>query len=424
MKNDLKKNRPRVMVFGIGAFTHGVLHILKRNGARVCTYLTRDYAHYSPSLEGKTYHSEIYPNPCRLLQKLKIDFVIPMSIDWLEADWAEEFLSMGIPIFSPNEEGIKLERDRDFSKKLCRKFKIPFPNAYTAKNRLEAENILNSFPRPYVIKNPLCSPTSPIHTIICETVEDTRSWLENIDYAEGVFLQEYMGCREAGHIALVSGEKIHSLVTDQEYKRAFNGNMGIVAGAPMGGLVEQDTDDKYGLAKELLHPLLPWFRDVGFHGPVQVTAAQRDNKWYVLEYNVRIGVTSGPMILQMLENPQNILYDIVNNQKLKIKFKPDQNFGCSLTLAGYGYPFTQVNGPNLPIRISKDFNCDVWWNEVALNSAGDMYATGHRICDVVAIAPTIDQAIKKAYENIGKINCLSSYYRTDIGKSLWPPGND
>ena len=45
-----------------------------------------------------------------------------------------------------------------------------------------------------------------------------RSWLKNLDYAEGVFLQQYVGCAEAGHIALVSGGEIYSLATNQEYK--------------------------------------------------------------------------------------------------------------------------------------------------------------------------------------------------------------
>lgn len=414
----------RVMAFGVGSFTQGILHVLKKDGAQVSTYLTRDYAHYSPSLEGKTYHAEIYPNPCKLLLKHKIDFVIPMSIDWLQADWAEEFLTLQIPIFSPFGEGMRLERERDFAKKLCRRFNIPFPEAYVAKNRLEAEIILKSHPKPYVIKNPLCSPTSPIHTVICETIEDTECWLDNLDYAEGVFLQEYMGRREAGHIALVSGNEIYSLVTNQEYKRSFNGNMGIIAGAPMGGLVEKDQEDKYNLAKETLYPLLPWFREVNFHGPVQVTAARYKKKWSVLEYNVRIGVTSGPMILHMLQNPLEVLWGVVNNRKLNIRFRPDYNFGTSVTLAGYGYPYTNVRGPCLPITISEELDCDVWWNEVTANVAGKLFATGHRIADVVAHGKLLQESIIKAYKNIDKIRCVSSYYRTDIGKSLWPPGND
>ena len=145
---------------------------------------------------------------------------------------------------------------------LCAKFKIPFPKSFVASNRIEAEKILAENPQPFVIKNPLCSPTSPIHTILCETVADTRAWLRQVNYAEGVFLQEYLGRAEAGHIALVSGGEIHSLVTNQEYKYAFDGNQGIVAGAPLGGLVERDENDKYGLARELIHPLIPWLREV------------------------------------------------------------------------------------------------------------------------------------------------------------------
>ncbi len=125
-----------------------------------------------------------------------------------------------------------------------------------------------------------------------------------MNYAEGVFLQEYLGRAEAGHIALVSGGEIYSLVTNQEYKYAFNGNQGIVAGAPLGGLVERDEKDKYGLARELIHPLLPWLREV----EIQRAAASHRRQsargqWHVIEYNIRIGVTSGPMILRMLKNP-------------------------------------------------------------------------------------------------------------------------
>ena len=209
-----------------------------------------------------------------------------------------------------------------------------FPNHSWRSNRIEAEKILERNPQPFVIKNPLCSPTSPVHTILCETVADTRAWLRQVNYAEGVFLQEYLGRAEAGHIALVSGGEIYSLVTNQEYKYAFNGNLGIVAGAPLGGLVERDENDKYGLARELLHPLLPWLRKVNYHGPIQVTAIKCNSsvgrassraglemsnppggsrgrsphqKWRVIEYNIRIGVTSGPMILRMLKNPVEVV---------------------------------------------------------------------------------------------------------------------
>ena len=133
-KKSMNERNMRIMAWGVGSYTQGMLHILKQHGADVCTYLTRDYAHYSPSLEGKTFHKEIYPNPCKLIKEMGIDFVIPMSIDWMMENWVDEFLSMDVPIFSPTLEGMKIERERNFSRVLCKKFNIPFPRAFVAGN--------------------------------------------------------------------------------------------------------------------------------------------------------------------------------------------------------------------------------------------------------------------------------------------------
>jgi phosphoribosylamine-glycine ligase len=409
-------------VLGVGAFAHSTTQILKDSGARVATYLTRTYGQYGPSLAGAVYHRDQHPSPCPLLKETAADLVVPMSIDWAQAPWQAELLSSVVPIFCPTGEGMRIERERDFARALCEEFKVPFPRARVASNRLEAEELLRQEPQPYVIKNPLCSPTSPIHTILCETVEDTQSWLKHINYAEGVFLQEYLGRLEVGHIALVSGGEIYSLVTNQEYKRAFAGDMGVVAGAPLGGLVERDENDKYGLARELLYPLRPWFRQVNYHGPIQVTAVFNKAKWHVIEYNIRIGVTSGAMILRLLANPLETLLATACNRELEPRFVRGNKFGCSVTLAGFGYPYVQVRGPQLPVEVTGQFDCDVWWNEVAAGPDGQLLTTGHRIADVIAMAPTLEKAITGAYANIRKIRSLGSYYRPDIGRTLWPPG--
>ncbi len=428
------------MILGVGSFAHSLGTTLTDAGAKVSTYLTRNYGHFSPALAGKTFSHDAFPSPVPLVRQGKIEVVIPQSIDWALQPWAEALIISGVGIFSPVGEAMRIERERDFARELCAEFKIPFPKSFVASNRLEAEKILTEHPRPFVIKNPLCSPTSPVHTILCETVADTRAWLRQVNYAEGVFLQEYLGRAEAGHIALVSGGEIYSLVTNQEYKYAFNGNLGIVAGAPLGGLVERDEHDKYGLARDLIHPLLPWLRKVNYHGPIQVTAikvaatpprrnvatrtSQPPGKWHVIEYNIRIGITSGPMILRMLKNPVETILRTARNEKLGLVFNDKLNFGCSLTLAGYGYPFTQVRGPQLPLEVDGKFDCDVWWNEVARGADGNLVATGQRIADVIALAPKLDTAIAKACANIRKIRVVGSYFRTDVGQSLWPPGNE
>lgn len=422
MKEALKRDCS-ALVLGVGSFAHSTGQILREAGASVATYLTRSYAQYPPTLVGPVYSPNQFPSPAPLLKEKQIQLVVPMSIDWAQAAWSEELLSSGVPIFSPTREAMKIERDRDFARQLCQDFKIPFPRAHVARNRLEAQAIVEREPQPFVLKNPLCSPTSPIHTILCETAADTRAWLKHIDYAEGVFMQEYLGRREAGHIAMVSAGEVYSVVTNQEYKRAFAGDLGIVAGAPLGGLAEKDPGDKYGLARELLHPLRPWFREVNYHGPIQVTAVQRAGQWHVIEYNIRIGVTSGAMLLRMLRDPLEVLLRASRNQGLELSFVDGLEFGCSLTLAGYGYPYVQVRGPQLPVEITAALDCDLWWNEVAADSDGALHSTGHRIADVVAFGRSLESALAAAYANIRKLRSLGSYYRPDVGQSLWPPGN-
>jgi len=411
-----------IMILGVGSFAHSLGSTLKAAGAEVCTWLSRPYGHYGPTLAGPTFLPVAHPSPVPLLGPHGIDVVIPQSIDWAQQPWAEDLVASGVGIFSPTGEAMRIERERDFARELCTRFGIPFPRSFVASNRLEAEKILAAHPHPYVLKNPLCSPTSPIHTVMCETVADTRAWLRQVDFAEGVFMQEYLGRAEAGHIVLVSGGEIHSLVTNQEYKYAFDGNQGIVAGAPLGGLVERDEHDQYGLARELIHPLRPWLREVNYHGPLQVTAIRRDGRWHVIEYNIRIGVTSGPMILKMLKDPVGAVLGTARNATLALSFHDHLRFGVSLTLAGYGYPFIQVRGPHLPLGVDRPLKTDVWWNEVAQGADGGLLATGHRIADVIALAPTLGAALEQAYAGIRQLRVAGSYFRTDVGQSLWPPG--
>jgi phosphoribosylamine---glycine ligase len=421
-RNQTRSGTASAMVFGVGAFTQGMMRVLRDAGASMSGYLTRPYGHYGPSMEGKVYDAAAHPSPVDILKGTNPVFVVPMSIEWALQAWAEEFVEMGVPLVCPVGEGLLLERDRDFARQLCRKYRIAFPESHAARDRADARAWVGQRKRGYVLKNPLCSPFSPLHTVVCESAAETLLWLERVDDSEGVFLQEYLGSAEAGHIALVSGGEVYSLVTNQEYKRAYAGDLGIVAGAPLGGLVERDPEDRYGLARELIHPLRPWFRRVGFNGPVQVTAMRHRGRWHVLEYNVRLGVTSGPLILRMLSNPIEVLQGTALKQPIRPRFRSGMRYGCSVTLAGYGYPYVSLSGPRLPVTVEGRLTCDVWWNEVAAEAGGGLVMTGHRIADVTAVAGTLEAALRRVYANIRRIHCAGSYYRLDIGRSLWPPG--
>jgi len=47
---------------------------------------------------------------------------------------------------------------------------------------------------------------------------------------------------------------------------------------------------------------------------------------------------------------------------------------------------------------------------------GKYYTAGGRVLGVTAMENTLDEAIKKAYEGVGKIKFQDMHYRKDIGK--------
>ncbi|MBC8259652.1 MAG: phosphoribosylamine--glycine ligase [SAR324 cluster bacterium] len=410
----------RVMVLGVGAFAHAVQTVLQECGAETACYLTRPYGHFGPKIVGQTWNSEDHPSPLPLIEKFKPDLIIPQAVAWAEQPWATDLVKQGWPIFSPVGEAMQIEISRQEASELCCQYDIPVPVFHHVQNRIEARQLTESDPRPYVLKNPICSPFSPIHAIICESEEDTKGWIERVDYAEGLFLQEYLGTEEAGHFVFISGGEISSLVTNQEYKRAFTGDMGPLAGAPLAGIVEQDPEDKYGLARELIHPLKPWFEKTGYCGPLQVTAIRKDGTWHAIEYNIRLGVSATSLLLRMLNNPVEVLLSVVQNQTPVLDWHPEKHFGCTLTLAGYGYPYVIPSVPKLPVEVSAPLSCDLWWNEVD-EEDGQLYMAnhknfemGHRIADVNACAAELGLAVEQIAKEIRKIRCLGSYYRLDL----------
>ena len=155
-----------------------------------------------------------------------------------------------------------------------------------------------------------------------------------------------------------------------------------------------------------------------------MTAIWHEHRWNVLEFNIRLGVTSGPLILRMMKQPIQALEQVVNNRDVTLELAGDRRFGCSVTLAGYGYPYTQLTPPRLSVEVTAPFDCDVWWNEVDRDLKGHIATSGqgaNRIADVTALGHSIDEALEIAYRNIKKMKCPGSYYRTDVGQTMWPP---
>ena len=81
-------------------------------------------------------------------------------------------------------------------------------------------------------------------------------------------------------------------------------------------------------------------------------------------------------------------------------------FGCSLTLAGYGYPFTPgARTAIATLEVKGKFGASVWWNRSHPRFGWQpAHHRCHRIADVIALArPNSMPPYATAYANIAKI---------------------
>ena len=131
------------MVLGVGSFAHSIGTGAGGRGRRASRRISRAITAISRRRSsGKPFRATAFPSPVPLLRENKIDVVIPQSIDWALQPWAEDLVKSGVGIFSPTGEAMRIERERDFARELCARFKIPFPKSFVASNRIEAEKIL------------------------------------------------------------------------------------------------------------------------------------------------------------------------------------------------------------------------------------------------------------------------------------------
>ena len=135
------------MILGVGSFAHSIGRALKEAGAGVSTYLTRNYGHFPPALVGADISAaRRIPVPFRCSRSGASTWSSRSPLTGRMQPWAAELIASGVGIFSPTGEAMRIERERDFARAVCARFKIPFPRSFVAANRLEAEKFWPSIP--------------------------------------------------------------------------------------------------------------------------------------------------------------------------------------------------------------------------------------------------------------------------------------
>jgi len=110
-------------------------------------------------------------------------------------------------------------------------------------------------------------------------------------------------------------------------------------------------------------------------------------------------------------------FDAVASRKLET-IKPAWKPGASVcvVMTSGGYPGAFETGRKIEGLDAANALPDVAVFHAGTKREGDSVVTsGGRVLGVTASAGTLEQAIRKAYEAVGKIHFEGAHYRTDIG---------
>ena len=134
----------------------------------------------------------------------------------------------------------------------------------------------------------------------------------------------------------------------------------------------------------------------------------------VVEYNARFGDPECQAVLSLLETDlMDILEACVDGtlDQLDVKFKDAAS--CCLVLASGGYPVAYEKGKEITgLDQVKDA---VVFHAGTKKQDGKFLTNGGRVLGVTAVAPTLREAVVKAYAAAGPVNFEKMHFRTDIG---------
>ena len=134
----------------------------------------------------------------------------------------------------------------------------------------------------------------------------------------------------------------------------------------------------------------------------------------VIEYNARFGDPETQAVLSRLDSDLYDIFNAVIDETLEdIEIRWTDNAACCVCMASGGYPGAYEKGKE--ITGLEDVTDSFVFHAGTRLQDGKLLTNGGRVLGVTATAPTLEQAIQKAYADVRRIHFDGAHFRTDIG---------
>ena len=357
------------------------------------------------------------------------DYVVVAPDDPLALGLVDKLAAAGIPAFGPSAAAARIEASKVFSKDLMKKYGIPTAGYEVFTDPGEAlAHIREKGVYPVVIKADGLALGKGV--LICQSEAEAAEGLKEIMQdkkfgasGDRVVVEEFLTGPEVSVLAFSDGVTLKPMVSSMDHKRALDGDEGLNTGGM--GTVAPNPYYTEEIAKVCMDTIfLPTLRAMQaegcpFKGCLYFGLMLTPAGPKVIEYNCRFGDPETQVVLPLLEGDLlEIMLACTNGTLASTPVAASGQSAACVVLASGGYPehyekgkpITGLGNGQLPGGGA------VVYHAGTAQKGGQLVTAGGRVLGVTATAPTLEQAIEKAYAASGQIGFEGLHRRADIGR--------
>ena len=412
-----------VLVIGGGGREHAICHTLKKSSKVDKVWCAPGNGGIAQDAECVNLKATDIDGVVAFAKEHKPDLVMVAPDDPLALGMVDALEAAGIRAFGPRKNAAVIEGSKSFAKDLMEKYHIPTAGYAVFESSADAIEYIKENGAPIVVKADGLALGKGVTVAMTEeeAIEAVKDAIDGGAFGGAgarVVIEEFLTGPEVSVLAFVDGKTLKTMPSAQDHKRVYNDDKGPNTGG-MGAFSPSRfyTDEIAAECMEtIFKPTVAAMEQEGrtFKGVLYFGLMLTPKGPKVIEYNARFGDPETQAVLSRLETDLYDVFNAVIDEKLdEIEIKWADNAACCVCMASGGYPKEYEKGKK--ITGLDDVTESYVFHAGTKLADGKMLTNGGRVLGVTATAPTLEEAIEKAYADVRRIQFEGAHFRTDIG---------